>query len=887
MVRALSLKSKAVLGVVALVVLVLLAASAAQMHFMRQDMTRMLSAQQFADVARVARDLDAKIDNDRDVLVRLAKGLPPAQIADPAATRAYFAARPALLASFDDLLVLSPDGALIADFPAIAQRVPLDAQTLPDFARLKATRVPVICEPTLIAAHRSPVLQFLVPILDPERRLTGVLVGVLTLQNKNLLGTLIDAKVGKSGAFALLTKGAVPRYLVHPDKKMVFKPRPANAASVTARALRGYEGSAEDNTSYGTRGLFSYKSLKSVDWLLIAVAPTEEVYAPIDLAEQRQWRITLVTCAIVIPLAWSLAWLLLNPLSVLRNEIERMRRERFDLAPQFSVRHDEIGDLARSFHSLMLERSEAAASQQETERRLREVAESSARAKSEFLATMSHEVRTPMNGVLGLTELLLDTPLNPEQRDYVQTILSSGQSLLAISNDILDLSKIDAGKLDLEMVPFDPVQAVDDVVALFEARASAKSLVLDADAAADVPRDLIGDPGRLRQVLSNLAGNSLKFTVSGSVRVQVRVQERSGEEVVLAFSIIDSGIGMTPEQQQKLFRAYSQAEASTARRFGGTGLGLSICLRLVELMGGAFSVKSEPGVGSSFTFTMRCALAGEGAGRPGAQARVALEQRFTGRILLVEDNAVNRKVARATLKGLGFEVLEAENGQIALDAIARESVDLILMDMNMPVMDGLEATRRIRAGEGSGEFPGRRPIVAMTANVLRDSVDACRESGMDDFVPKPFQRAQIIEVLARWLSAGTPPAAAAPAPLPSEPSFQSIDFGTYRSVEETMGEDFTLLVTEFLTSTTQLIEDIGRAAAQRDAVTIKRRAHTLRSSSATVGALRLSALATDLETRAGAEGFCDFESVAGPLQIEYQHVREALAGLSNVAAANA
>ncbi len=314
----------------------------------------------------------------------------------------------------------------------------------------------------------------------------------------------------------------------------------------------------------------------------------------------------------------------------------------------------------------------------------RENAEGTARAKSEFLATMSHEVRTPMNGVLGLADLLLDSELSLDQRDYVETIQRSGQALLEILNDILDLSKIEAGKLELESIAFDPLQAMNDVLALSGTRASAKGLLLSGEAAPDLPRDVVGDPGRLRQVLGNLLGNSLKFTDSGHVRIAAAVAESTAEEVVLRYTITDTGIGMTPEQRDKLFRPFTQADASTTRRFGGTGLGLAICLRLVEMMGGAFKVASEPGQGSTFSFTMRCKRAAAGASRAAASQAHA-PRRFTGRVLVVEDNVVNRKVARATLKGFGIEVLEAENGSLALQVLARERVDLVFMDVHMPV----------------------------------------------------------------------------------------------------------------------------------------------------------------------------------------------------------
>jgi signal transduction histidine kinase/FixJ family two-component response regulator len=562
--------------------------------------------------------------------------------------------------------------------------------------------------------------------------------------------------------------------------------------------------------------------------------------------------------------------MMLSPLTLLRKDIEKLRARGEDYRPVTEHRGDEIGELVRSFMSLLRERAAAAASQQAAEQGLRTVAEAASRTKSELLSTMSHEVRTPMNGVLGIAGLLLETPLNPEQRQYMDTIVRSGEALMEILNEVLDMSKIEAGKIELESIPFDPVQVLQDVIALSAPRASAKGLMLETQVAADAPRDLIGDPGRLRQVLSNLVSNSLKFTPAGKIRVELKVAEKLDPEVVLRCTVTDTGIGMTPAQQARLFIPFSQGDSSTTRRFGGTGLGLAISLRLVEMMGGGFSVESVPDQGSSFTFTIRCRLAVPGTGRRTAPIRSQL--RFAGRVLVVEDNVVNRQLARAVLTGLGLEVLEAENGKLALDVLGRERVDLILMDMHMPVLDGLETTRCIRAMEASGELAGRRPIIAMTANVLRNAVDGCRDSGMDDFIPKPFKRQQMVDVLQRWIGAaapGTDRAAEEPA----------IRVGVYRGLEEIMAEEFSSLIAGFLTSTDELLTEIAAAALAADAARVKIAAHSVKSSAAVVGAMRLSTMAAQLESGAVAGQLDGLGRSGGVMRAEFSRVVVELARL--------
>jgi signal transduction histidine kinase/ligand-binding sensor domain-containing protein/CheY-like chemotaxis protein len=522
-----------------------------------------------------------------------------------------------------------------------------------------------------------------------------------------------------------------------------------------------------------------------------------------------------------------------------------------------------------------LERSEKEA------RTAKEEAERANRFKSEFLANMSHEIRTPMNAVIGMTSILASSRLTPEQREYVGTIRSSGESLLALLNDILDFSKIEAGKLVIEASPFALRRCVEEAVDLLAPQAARKGLKIGFLIDPAVPARIESDATRLRQILVNLLGNAVKFTSSGEVLVRVEPGSPAllepGAMTELRFAVRDTGIGISADRMDRLFRPFSQADSSTSRLYGGTGLGLAICHRLAQGLGGRIWVESAPNEGSTFWFTIRCRVVdnldetlpggpreSEGAGRIAGSGLPPL------RILVAEDNVINQKVALLLLQQLGYAADVAADGEETLAALRRQRYDVILMDVQMPGMDGLEAARHIR-----DEWPvEERPrIIAMTANALREDRETCLAAGMDDYLSKPVLLEDLRAALCRGVGTAEPPPSPAASADGDVESFNPKYIDQLRELQAVTGQELVSpIIDRFLTEAPRRLAELQRTLAARDDLNFVFIAHTFKSSSAQLGASRLAKLCHDLEMRGRGVEWSGMEEILGQLQSEIEHV---------------
>jgi|GEM_PF-1560579 len=735
----LSIKLQLSLSAIVMAFLLLLVQLGLQFYVMRGDIVQRIEKHEYRQLTDLAKHLDENLQNSITMLSNVALNAPTSAPGQLAPLEQFLQREHALLTVYDDLYLFDAKGVLLVDWPIKPGRRTLDMSSRDYIQGVIQTGKAVISKPILGKATQQPIVVVAAPILDKNKQLIGIMGGVLNLYKPNLLGSIANRKNGETGYYYLVSKDRLR--IAHPDTRLIFKQVPANSGNIPfENAMNGFEGTQEGYTTRGLKGLFTFKQLATTDWVMASVVPSAEAFAPIENLFKKMIGVSLLLMLVMMPLLWTFVGRLVRPLGLLASAMHDTASKMRDgqaAAPIAELGGKEIKTVVHAFNEFV----EARIQTEKDMSQARDAAQSASESKSHFLANMSHEIRTPMNGILGMTELCLQTRMTPEQRSYLDMVSTSANSLLAVINDILDFSKIEARKLSLDPHLFSLHSLIRQTTRTLSLRASEKELELVCDMQSNVPDQVIGDPLRLQQVITNLLGNAIKFTAQGEILLCVeRMPPQAGADGIwLAFAIKDTGIGISPDKQNIIFDVFTQADSSTVRQFGGSGLGLAISRRLVQMMGGDIQVSSQPGHGSTFSFCVNLQTAAASVFSDNE-----IPKPLAGKtILVVDDNASSRNVLGQQLFAIGLHPVTADGAVQALHSPLLAQACCTLIDVNMPDIDGYALAAQIRQVTPAAQMP----IIMMGALSEQTSQEQLDPLGIQGFLVKPIDPHEMLAML--------------------------------------------------------------------------------------------------------------------------------------------
>ena len=737
--KHLSIKLQLSLSAIATGCVLLLAQLVLQFYVLRSDIVQRIEKHEFKQLTELADHLDERLQDSTTMLARVGLSFPAESMNNLGALEKSLQREQALLSVYDDLYVFDAKGILLVDWPLKPGRRSLDMSSRDYIQGVIQTGQPVISKPIWGKATKQPIVVVASPIFNREHQLVGILGGVLNLYKPNLLGALASRKNGDNGYYYMVTQDRVR--IAHPDPSLILKTVPEGGVNIPLeKAFQGFEGTMEGINNRGLKGLFTFKRLKSNGWIVASVIPSSEAFAPIADLSERMLLVTLLLMLTLLPVIWTFVSRLVEPLQKLAQAMHDTAvhmQEGKVIAPMAELGGAEIKTVVQAFNAFV----DARAHVEKDLALARDAAQAANASKSHFLANMSHEIRTPMNGIVGMTELCLQTRMTTEQRSYLDMVAASAHSLVAVINDILDFSKIEAQKLHLDPHEFSLHGLIRQATRTLSLRAYEKKLELVCDIGPDVPDQVVGDPLRLQQILNNLVGNAIKFTAHGETVLSVtRMQPpQSDQGVWLTFQIQDTGIGISEDKQALIFDVFTQADSSTARRFGGTGLGLAISRSLVNMMGGDIHVRSQLGQGSTFSFNIQLQHA-PSAPHQHLKVHAALSGDMA---LVVEDNARSRLILTQRLNHMGLQAIASDSAAHALHFPQLMQVRFAFIDVDLPDIDGYALAMQLRKLRASQDMA----IIMLGALSEQISAEELARLGIQGYLIKPVDPRELITVI--------------------------------------------------------------------------------------------------------------------------------------------